>query len=78
MRLEVIFLQPGDKKFGQHLCAVRKVKKLTQYELSEKCECSEKYLGDIERGKRIPSFKSNNPGLIYPMAEESAPPLPQR
>lgn len=44
------------KKFGQHLCAVRKAKKLTQCELSERCECSEKYLGDIERGKRIPSF----------------------
>ena len=49
-------MQPGDKKFGQHLCAVRKAKKLTQCELSERCECSEKYLGDIERGKRIPSF----------------------
>lgn len=49
-------MQAVDKRLGQHLCAVRKRKHLTQFELSEKCECSEKYLGDIERGKRIPSF----------------------
>lgn len=43
---------------GQRIREARKSKKMTQEELAEKAEIGTVYLGEIERGKKMPSLKS--------------------
>ena len=44
------------QSFGRRLRAVRKAAKLTQEEAAEKAHLNPKYLGQIERGEKRPSF----------------------
>lgn len=48
-----------DKKFiGEKIKTFRRKAKLTQAELAERVELSEKHLGQIERGSYLPSLSS--------------------
>ena len=44
------------KQFGKRLRTVRKAAKITQEEAAERAELNPKYLGQIERGEKRPSF----------------------
>jgi transcriptional regulator with XRE-family HTH domain len=44
------------KQFGKRLRTVRKAAKTTQEEAAERAELNPKYLGQIERGEKRPSF----------------------
>jgi transcriptional regulator with XRE-family HTH domain len=44
------------KQFGKRSRMVRKAAKITQEEAAEKAELNPKYLGQIERGEKRPSF----------------------
>jgi transcriptional regulator with XRE-family HTH domain len=44
------------KLFGRRLRAVRKAAKLTQEDAAERASLNPKYLGQIERGEKRPSF----------------------
>jgi transcriptional regulator with XRE-family HTH domain len=44
------------KLFGKRLRAVRKAAKLTQERLAEAARLNPKYLGQLERGEKRPSF----------------------
>lgn len=44
--------------FGRNLRHCRQLLKLTQEDLGEKSELSPKYIGEIERGEKIPSLKT--------------------
>lgn len=43
-------------KIGQRISNARKIAGLTQFEVCEKCNISDKYLSNIERAKSIPSI----------------------
>ena len=43
------------KAFGKKIRDARKSMKLTQFELAEKINVSQNFLGDIERGLKLPS-----------------------
>lgn len=44
------------KAFGKKICDARKKYGYTQFELSEILKVSPNFLGDIERGKKLPSL----------------------
>ncbi len=44
--------------FGKRLKSARNSKKLTQFELAEKINISPNFLGDIERGIKLPSLST--------------------
>lgn len=44
------------KLFGRRLRAVRKAAKITQEKAAEEAHLNPKYLGEIERGEKRPSF----------------------
>lgn len=44
------------KLFGKRVRAIRKAAKVTQEEAAEKAQLNSKYLGEIERGEKRPSF----------------------
>ena len=46
------------REFGNHLKILRKEKKLTQKQFSDKCNLHINYIGMIERGERNPSLKN--------------------
>ena len=46
------------KLFGKRLRTVRRAAKLTQEEVAEKASLNAKYLGQIERGEKHPSFEA--------------------
>jgi len=46
------------EKFGKRLKELRKERKLTQKELSIKCNLHINYIGMVERGERNPSLKN--------------------
>ncbi len=46
------------KAFGRKIKIAREQKKLTQAELSEKIGISQNFLGDIERGLKLPSLNT--------------------
>jgi len=46
------------KRFGKRLRVVRKAAKITQEEAAEKARLNPKYLGQIERGEKRPSFEA--------------------
>jgi XRE family transcriptional regulator, regulator of sulfur utilization len=50
-------MQEINKKIGQRIQKIRKQKKLTQQELSEKLDCSTTFLSRIERGAITGSLK---------------------
>ena len=65
-------------QIGHRIQNARIAKKLTQAQLAERCGCSEKHLGDIERGVASVSFplvvrigKALNTGVDYFLAESS-------
>jgi transcriptional regulator with XRE-family HTH domain len=46
------------KLFGKRVRAVRKAAKITQERAAEKARLNPKYLGQIERGEKRPSFEA--------------------
>jgi len=44
------------KLFGKRVRSIRKAAKITQEEAAEKAQLNAKYLGEIERGEKRPSF----------------------
>jgi transcriptional regulator with XRE-family HTH domain len=46
------------KQFGKRSRMVRKAAKITREEAAEKAELNPKYLGQIERGEKRPSFEA--------------------
>jgi transcriptional regulator with XRE-family HTH domain len=46
------------KLFGKRVRAVRKTAKITQEEAAEAAHLNPKYLGEIERGEKRPSFEA--------------------
>jgi transcriptional regulator with XRE-family HTH domain len=46
------------KLFGKRVRAVRKTAKITQERAAEKARLNPKYLGQIERGEKRPSFEA--------------------
>ena len=50
-------MQEINKKIGQRIQKIRKSRKLTQQELSEKLDCSTTFLSRIERGANTGSLK---------------------
>ena len=46
----------SNKSIGERIAKARKTARMTQAELSEKIEISEKYLSRIECGKQLPSI----------------------
>ena len=46
------------KLFGRRVWAIRKAGKIMQEEAAEKAHLNPKYLGEIERGEKRPSFEA--------------------
>ena len=46
------------RRFGKRLRVVRKAAKITQEAAAEKAQLNPKYLGQIERGEKRPSFEA--------------------
>lgn len=46
------------KLFGKRVRAIRKVAKITQEKAAEAAHLNAKYLGEIERGEKRPSFEA--------------------
>ncbi len=76
--MQLKFTQEERIQIGRRIQNARLAKKLTQAQLAERCECSEKHLGDIERGVASVSFplmvrigKALNTGVDYFLAESS-------
>jgi transcriptional regulator with XRE-family HTH domain len=46
------------KKTGERIRTIRKIKGLTQEELAERADLSDKFIGEIERGEVNPSLDS--------------------
>ncbi len=46
------------KLFGRRVRAIRKAGKITQEDAAEKAHLNPKYLGEIERGEKRPSFEA--------------------
>ena len=46
------------KAFGRRVRAIRKAAKITQEEAAEKAQLHPKYVGEIERGEKRPSFEA--------------------
>ncbi len=46
------------KLFGRRVRAIRKTTQLTQEEAAERAHLNPKYLGEIERGEKRPSFEA--------------------
>jgi transcriptional regulator with XRE-family HTH domain len=46
------------KLFGKRVRAVRKAAKITQEKVAEDAHLNSKYLGEIERGEKRPSFEA--------------------
>jgi transcriptional regulator with XRE-family HTH domain len=46
------------KLFGKRIRAIRKASKITQEAAAEKAQLNPKYLGEIERGEKRPSFEA--------------------
>ncbi len=46
------------KLFGRRVRAIRKTAQITQEEAAEKAHLNSKYLGEIERGEKRPSFEA--------------------
>lgn len=44
------------KLFGRRLRSIRKALKITQEQIAEEAEINPKYLGELERGEKKPSF----------------------
>lgn len=65
-------------QIGRRIRDARNAEKLTQEELAEKCNCSVKHLGDVERGSVSASWplavkigKALNTGVDYYLADSS-------
>lgn len=76
--MQLKFTQEEMAQIGHRIQNARVASKLTQAQLAEKCDCSEKHLGDIERGVASISFplvvrigKELNTGVDYYLAESS-------
>ena len=76
--MQLKFTQEEMTQIGHRIQNARVASKLTQAQLAERCECSEKHLGDIERGVASVSFplvvrigKALNTGVDYYLAESS-------
>ena len=66
------------KQIGRRIQDARKAAMLTQEELAEKCDCSTKHLGNVERGEANASLplavrigKALNTGVDYYLADIS-------
>ena len=46
------------KLFGRRVRTIRKAAKITQEDAAEKAHLNSKYLGEIERGEKRPSFEA--------------------
>ena len=46
------------KRFGKRVRAVRRAAKITQEKAAEEASLNPKYLGEIERGEKKPSFEA--------------------
>ena len=42
--------------FGEHLRKLRIARNLTQTELADRCESNRQFIGDLERGVKVPSL----------------------
>jgi transcriptional regulator with XRE-family HTH domain len=42
--------------FGEHLRELRVARNLTQTELAERCGSNRQFIGDLERGMKVPSL----------------------
>ena len=76
--MQLKFTQEEMTQIGHRIQNARVASKLTQAQLAERCECSEKHLGDIERGVASVSLplvvrigKALNTGVDYYLAESS-------
>ena len=47
-------------EFGQRVCYLRKLNKISQEELAFRCDINKNYLSDVERGTRNPTLKVVN------------------
>ena len=72
------FTDQEKEQIGRRIQSARKAAKLTQEQLAEKCECSTKHLGDVERGNVSASWplavrigKILNTGVDYYLADTS-------
>jgi transcriptional regulator with XRE-family HTH domain len=46
------------EQFGKRVRAIRKAARITQEDAAEKAQLNSKYLGEIERGEKRPSFEA--------------------
>ena len=46
------------KLFGKRVRSIRKASKVTQEDAAERAQLNSKYLGEIERGEKRPSFEA--------------------
>jgi transcriptional regulator with XRE-family HTH domain len=49
-------MQSQSKLFGKRVRAIRRAAKITQEDAAERAQLNAKYLGEIERGEKRPSF----------------------
>lgn len=42
--------------FGEHLRELRTARNLTQTELADRCDSNRQFIGDLERGLKVPSL----------------------
>ena len=72
------FTKEEKKLIGRRIRDARNAEKLTLEQLAEKCECSSKHIGDVERGTVSASWplavkigKALNTGVDYYLADTS-------
>ena len=73
-----IYSMNAKNKIGRRIRDARNAEKLTLEQLAEKCECSSKHIGDVERGTVSASWplavkigKALNTGVDYYLADTS-------
>jgi len=54
--IEVDAMEMDYKSLGSNIRARRALAKMTQRDLAEKVDCSERHIGQIENGKNVPSL----------------------
>ena len=65
------FTKEEKKLIGRRIRDARNAEKLTLEQLAEKCECSSKHIGDVERGTVSASWPALNTGVDYYLADTS-------
>ena len=77
LRLSVMFAEDDDairRRFGAQIKAFRKARGLTQEDVGERAELSQKYVSELERGNGSPSWKALV-GLAHKAFEITLPAL---